>query len=174
MRYIALSKYIDSHYPNGEIEFMTSIELDYRLEQDCIRLGTIDDNLLLLMNNSLIPWLIIVPSDTLDNSLDNSTDNVIVEFDLLPTEQQIDLLKQINQLSAFLRKYFPIDKINIGSIGNVVSQLHLHIVGRSTKDYCWPDVVWGNNKQLPWEEQRLTELIEKLESFIPDSFQKHQ
>ena len=149
---------------------MTVTELDYRLEQDCIKLGTIDKNLLLLMNNSLIPWLVIVPS----NSIDKSTNSIIVEFDLLPSEQQIVLLKQINQLSAFLRKYFPVDKINIASIGNVVSQLHIHVVGRSTSDYCWPDVVWGNNKQTPWEEQQLVELIKKLESFIPDSFQKYQ
>jgi diadenosine tetraphosphate (Ap4A) HIT family hydrolase len=149
---------------------MTVIELDYRLEQDCIKLGTIDKNLLLLMNNSLIPWLIIVPS----NTIDKSTNSSIVEFDLLPSEQQIDLLKLINQLSAFLRRYFTLDKINIASIGNVVSQLHIHVVGRSTNDYCWPDVVWGNNKQVPWEEQQLAELIKKLESCIPDSFQKYQ
>ena len=149
---------------------MTPIELDYRLEQDCITLGTIDENLLLLMNNSLIPWLILVPA----NSFDKSTNNVIVEFDLLPFEQQVSLLKQTNQLSAFLRKYFPVDKINIASIGNVVRQLHLHVIGRSTNDYCWPDVVWGNNKQAPWEEQQLVELIKKLESFIPGSFQKYQ
>jgi len=147
---------------------MAPIKLDPQLEQDCINLGTINQNVLLLMNNSLIPWLILIPT----NSFDNTTGNVIDEFDLLPFEQQTSLLEQINQLSAFLRKYFQIDKINIASIGNVVRQLHLHIVGRSSNDYCWPDVVWGNNKKCPWQEQQVAELIEKLEKFIPDSFQK--
>jgi diadenosine tetraphosphate (Ap4A) HIT family hydrolase len=149
---------------------MTPIELDYRLEQDCIKLGTMAKNQLLLMNNSLIPWLIIVPSNTLHKSSNSN----IIEFDLLPFEQQVCLLKQINHLSGFLRKYFPVDKINIASIGNVVSQLHIHVVGRSTNDYCWPDVVWGNNKHVPWEEEQLAELLKMLESFIPDSFQKYQ
>ena len=149
---------------------MVATKLDYRLEQDCIKLGTINNNLLLLMNNSLIPWFILVPP----NSFDNSTASVIDEFDLLPFDLQVSLLKQINLLSTFLRKQFQVDKINIASIGNIVRQLHLHIVGRSTEDYCWPDVVWGNNKQQPWEEQQLTELIENLENFIPDSFQRYQ
>lgn len=149
---------------------MTAIKLDYRLEQDCIKLGTINNSLLLLMNNSLIPWLILIPT----NFFDSDTGIVIDEFDLLPFDQQTCHLKNINQLSAFLRKHYQVDKINIASIGNVVRQLHLHIVGRSINDYCWPDVVWGNNKHTPWQEQQLKELIENLENFIPGSFIKFQ
>ena len=118
------------------------------------------------MNNHHIPWLILVPANKTETSND--------EFDLLPRDQQIALLDQINLLSSFLRKYFKFDKLNIATIGNVVRQLHIHIVARSKDDYCWPDVVWGNNRQAPWDESKTNIITEQLESFLPDTFKKYR
>ena len=46
-------------------------------------------------------------------------------------------------ISNFIEDYFDVDKINVGAIGNIVRQLHVHIVGRSKNDHSWPNVVWG-------------------------------
>ncbi len=47
------------------------------------------------------------------------------------------------RVGSFVRAEFPVDKLNIAAIGNVVRQLHVHVVGRHAGDYCWPGVVWG-------------------------------
>ncbi|HEA26053.1 MAG TPA: HIT domain-containing protein, partial [Ectothiorhodospiraceae bacterium] len=97
--------------------------LDSRLESDCSVLGELSSgNLLLLHHNAAIVWFIVVPK----------TDKTEL-FELSPTEQQ-QLLAEINQLSAFLKEESKCDKINVATIGNIVSQLHIHIIGRNQDD----------------------------------------
>ena len=143
---------------------MEPLTLDSRLENDCLILGYLDESLVLLMNNSQIPWLILVP----DTSSAASAD----EFDLLSREQQIILLDQINLLSAFLRKYFQFDKLNIATIGNVVRQLHIHIVARSVNDYCWPGIVWGQDNQSQWTAGEVDNIRQQLATYLPGKFKK--
>lgn len=145
---------------------MKPIELDYRLDKDCIKLGYLDDSLILLMNNPQIPWLILVP-----NTCNSQSSH---EFDLLSREQQIQLLDQINLLSKFLRQHFQFDKLNIATIGNIVRQLHIHIVARSEDDYCWPAVVWGQENNASWSNEDINNLIHQMSEFIPDQFKKCQ
>jgi len=139
-------------------------KLDYRLDHDCIKLGYIDDSLLLLMNNSEVPWFILIPDTTTEESDD--------EFDLLSRDKQIALLDQINLVSQFMRKQYHFDKLNIATIGNVVRQLHIHIVARSTTDFCWPNVVWGVEHNSSWEIKEVSELVNKLLKFLPNNFEK--
>jgi len=139
---------------------MDDFNLDYRLNEDCIKLGYLDDNLVLMMNNSLVPWLILVPS----------LDSTVYEFDLLNRDQQIALLDQINQLSSFLRKQFHFDKLNIATIGNIVRQMHIHIVARSENDYCWPAVVWGAKGRQFWTDEQITRIQHQLVEFLPNNF----
>ena len=99
---------------------------------------------LLLHKNASIPWVIIVP-----------VTDVIEVFDLSPSQQQ-DLNELTKHISTYFQQKFSVTKMNIAAIGNIVSQLHVHVVGRKNGDACWPGVVWGNNyPKLEWSDQKL-------------------
>ena len=134
--------------------------LDYRLAADCYPLGTLDGAELLLMNNANFPWFILVPH----------TEHTEF-FELGRTDQQT-LLASINAISAFIKQEFSSEKLNIAAIGNIVKQLHIHIVGRNSNDVCWPGVVWGtkhrSNYALPEIERIRAALAVHLgEAFTP-------
>lgn len=84
------------------------------------------------MNDSRYPWLILVPeiSD-------------ICELTQLEWCDQTQLLREINIVSRVLQNKFRADKINVASLGNVVSQLHVHCIARYKADAAWPKPVWG-------------------------------
>jgi diadenosine tetraphosphate (Ap4A) HIT family hydrolase len=107
------------------------MELDPRLKSDCLELGNTGLCRLLLMNNRHLPWFILVP------------DTPCTEVCELDPDEQGRLWAEVNSIARFVRREFSPDKLNIAAIGNVVSQLHVHVVGRFTDDYCWPGVVWG-------------------------------
>ena len=76
--------------------------------------------------------------------------------------QQGELLELINALSLFVKNHFRVDKLNIASIGNVVSQLHVHVIGRHHADPCWPNVVWGTDRFAEYESAVVTEITANL------------
>lgn len=128
-------------------------QLDSRLENDTTLVGELESgNLLLLHNNAAVVWFIVVPK----------TDKTEL-FELQPNEQQA-LLNEINQLSAFLKTEQGCDKINVATIGNIVSQLHIHIIGRNHTDPYWPGVVWGQPTTKTWSETELQQLTGKLQA----------
>ena len=130
---------------------MSVFELDARLAEDCIVVGSLDLSLLLLMNNALLPWLILVPKCQETELTD------------LSSADQARVLAEINLLSGFLQNNYPGCKLNIAAIGNVVSQLHVHVIARQTDDFCWPDVVWGRAERKVYstaEVDRFTRLIQ--------------
>ncbi len=140
---------------------MRNFVLDSRLANDCYVLGKLDLCLLLLMNNSLVPWFILVPESP-------ETDMT----DLSKTDQSI-LLKEINLIAGFVKGNFDIPKLNIAAIGNIVNQLHIHIVGRSPSDYCWPNVVWGTKEKEPYTDERVKEITELLSEQIGNQLTSH-
>ena len=132
--------------------------LDSRLANDCLVIGRLDLSLLCLMNNSLLPWFILVPR----------TDKI--EMTDLSDIEQNRLLKEINTISGFLKKNFPVTKLNIAAIGNIVSQLHIHIVGRHPSDFCWPDVVWGTTEKQMYGNDRIIEIRNSLKQQLGSQF----
>ena len=130
---------------------MQIVELDSRLQKDSYILGTMSDSSLLLSRNAHFPWFILVP------------DTKETEFYKLDQEQQQLLLSQVNKLSAFIERRFAIDKLNIAAIGNIVSQMHIHIVGRHQKDPCWPGVVWGCDHFKAYAEGEVETIRDQLE-----------
>lgn len=111
----------------------------------------------LLMNDSRFPWLILVPR------LAGAREIVdLGQADRLQLAQEIDLA------SRALRALFPTDKLNIGAIGNIVEQLHVHIIARQRIDPAWPGVVWGFGSAVPYAaasaEARIAELKTALAS----------
>ena len=84
-----------------------------------------------LNDNSKFPWLILIPKR-----------NKITDMSDLKSKDQILLMKEIVYVSKILKKLFKTSKLNVEKIGNIVPQLHIHIIARSKKDSSWPLSVW--------------------------------
>ena len=84
-----------------------------------------------LNDNSKFPWLILIPKR-----------NKITDISDLNSKDQILLMKEIVYVSKVMKKLFKTSKLNVEKIGNIVPQLHIHIVARSKKDCSWPLSVW--------------------------------
>ena len=134
------------------------IILDPRLAEDTYRLGTFDDCLLLLSKNALFPWFILVPATQ------------EVEFHKLGTQQQVNIQQHINAVAKFIEGYFSTDKINVASIGNIVSQLHIHVIGRHQNDACWPNVAWGTSHFKAYETDEVVAIKTQLAEALNEEF----
>lgn len=130
---------------------MNNFELDPQLKKDCLVLGKLEYSHLLLLNNSLAPWFVLVPE----------TD--VTEFYKLDIDFQHKLLEEINLIADFTQQEFNISKINIATIGNVVKQLHIHVVGRHEQDYCWPGVVWGNPQKQTYKDCEINTIVKDMQ-----------
>ncbi len=84
-----------------------------------------------LNDNSKFPWIILIPKR-----------NKITDISDLNSKDQILLMKEIVHVSKIMKKLFKTSKLNIEKIGNMVPQLHIHIIARSKKDSSWPLSVW--------------------------------
>ena len=132
--------------------------LDSRLKNDCHILGKLDSTLLLLMDNAMVPWFILVPQVD------------VTEFHELQQETQLQLLEHINLLSTHLKQDLSVDKVNVAAIGNIVRQLHIHVVGRKETDFCWPNVVWGAEGRRPYTELELQEINASIKKVLGEEF----
>ncbi len=123
--------------------------LDKKLQKDCIFIKDLELSQLLLMNDSNYPWLILVPRK-----------NNLTEIIDLDQDNQIILLSEINYVSKILKKHLNVDKINIASLGNVVSQLHIHIIGRYFNDISYPKPIWGQVNSVEYDEIKISNFKE--------------
>lgn len=124
-----------------------------QLLADCHRLGTLDSGVLLLSRNASLHWFILVPDTELEDVLD------------LPAAQLPTVLADCRSVAAFLKEELGYPKVNFAGLGNVVPQMHLHILGRREDDACWPQPVWGNLPAGPeWSEAQISALWEGLAS----------
>lgn len=120
-----------------------SFVLNPQLEGDCFNLGTVENCTLLLHKNALVPWLILVP---------HTNENELYK---LEATLQSSLQNTTNKLASFIESHFKTDKLNIATIGNIVPQLHIHIIGRFIDDFCWPAPVWGQSASAIYKEEDL-------------------
>ena len=127
-----------------------SIKLHPQLSADCYQLGNINSSLLLLHKNSLVPWFILIP-DTSEKELFK-----------LPSSQQLAVNEEISILANFVDKHFSPDKLNIATIGNIVPQLHVHIIARFLHDAFWPKPVWGQADSSEYTPQQVQDIKEAL------------
>ena len=123
-------------------------ELHSRLAADCIRVGRLPLSLLLLLNDARYPWFILVPQRS-----------GIGEIFQLPESDQCQLWRESAKLSHNLMQSFHADKINIGALGNLVPQLHVHHIARFTSDPAWPGPVWGHSAPVPYEKHTISERV---------------
>ncbi len=111
---------------------MNPFELDPRLAADSDLLANGPLSQLRVMDDTRFPWLLLVPRQTA----------AIEMIDLADSDQQT-LLEEIRSAAGVLRSSFRCDKLNIGLLGNIVAQLHVHVIARTRGDECWPGPVWG-------------------------------
>lgn len=131
-----------------------AFQLSDRLKQDSFILAEDQHSFWLLLNNKNFPWFILVPKTDKEELFE------------LSEEAQNSLQSKTNKFSSFIAQNFSFDKLNIASIGNIVRQLHVHIIARTESDLCWPGVVWGT-KHVKKYKQNDVELIKKaLQNFL--------
>ena len=130
---------------------MPAFTLDPRLAADSIFIADLPLSQLRLMDDARFPWLVLVPR------LDDA-----VEWTDLDSDRQAELLSEINKAATLLRAIAPSDKLNIGALGNIVRQLHVHVVARRVGDAAWPGPVWGSGPAAPYDEATRNSRIEAM------------
>jgi diadenosine tetraphosphate (Ap4A) HIT family hydrolase len=130
---------------------MGEFHIHPRLINDCHRLGRLPSSHLLLHRNSSLTWFILVPET-------DATDLLDLDRDL-----RVALMDDAATVSRFLKKDLGYPKVNFGAIGNLVPQMHLHVIGRRPGDSCWPAPVWGHLGDAPgYHDGRVAELVRGL------------
>jgi len=129
--------------------------LDPRLAADTHLVGDLDLSRVLLMDDARFPWLILVPRRA---NLRELTD--------LDTGDQQRLLAEIDRCARVLRTLEKPDKLNIAALGNVVAQLHVHVIARRANDAAWPRPVWGFGERVPHASPELHDRLDALREVL--------
>jgi diadenosine tetraphosphate (Ap4A) HIT family hydrolase len=124
--------------------------LHQRLDQDTVLLCDWTLCQVLLMNDCRFPWLILVPK----------RDPIKEIHDLAGDDQRL-LWLEITRASEALHRSTRADKMNVGALGNLVPQLHIHVIARFESDAAWPNPVWGYGKAQAYASHDLEIMIEK-------------
>ncbi|HYQ37656.1 MAG TPA: HIT domain-containing protein [Pseudomonas sp.] len=134
--------------------------LDPRLEQDTLHMGDFPLCRLLLMNDASYPWFILVPRR-----------EEVSELFQLDEADQRSLWRETTLLAETLKDTFKADKMNVATLGNVVSQLHMHVIVRRRSDAAWPAPVWGRQPAVPYTAEQVQEVRDKLKLVLnPQDF----
>lgn len=131
-----------------------SFQLDPRLIKDGDTVLDLKLSRVLLVNNALFPWVILVPRR-----------NDIREIIELNKVDQAILMEEISLVSEVMMKMFTPHKLNIAALGNIVPQLHVHIIARYTTDTAWPSPIFGKDAK-PYPEKDYKNLMKELKKVI--------
>ena len=105
----------------------------------------------LLMNDATFPWLILVPMR-----------DGLRDFHDVASADKPALVEEIDRASGALQSLHNPDKINIAALGNVVPQLHIHVIARFTNDPAWPGPIWGEGSVMPYKNEELSNTVDAL------------
>lgn len=117
-------------------------QIDSRLAGDTLEVASLTLCQVLLLNDQRYDWLVLVPQ----------RESVTEVLDLSPPDQA-QLWREVTLVAGVLREAQPDCKLNIGALGNIVRQLHLHILLRQEGDPAWPGPVWGHSPREPYSEE---------------------
>jgi len=138
---------------------MSGFTLHERLAGDTVAVTDGPLSAILLMNDRSYPWLILVPQRL-----------GLREMHDLAASERTHLMAEIAAASRCLERLFAADKINIGALGNLVPQLHIHVVARFRNDPAWPGPVWGAFPPEPYEPGDLAARAETLRDALHQAF----
>jgi len=127
-----------------------AFSLHPKLAAGGFELGRIGGCRLLLKNNALFPWLILVPE----------VEDGIEDLHQLSPERYNEVMAAVRKVSLFVSNHFKPEKLNVACIGNQVRQMHIHIVGRSTGDPAWPGTVWAHDGKQAYHESEIEEITQ--------------
>jgi len=111
---------------------------------------------LLLKNNALFPWFVLVPE----------VEEGIEDLHQLEPARYQEVLDGVREVSRFVSTHFQPEKLNVACIGNQVRQMHIHIVGRSSNDPAWPGTVWAYDGKESYTPQQVEEIIHAAREFL--------
>ncbi|ACA16160.1 histidine triad (HIT) protein [Methylobacterium sp. 4-46] len=134
---------------------MSDFTLDPRLAADTIAVGDLPLCSVLLLDDARFPWLVLVPRREAVSEL----------TDLAPREAAA-LMEEIRVATRVMLDLAKPDKVNVGALGNVVAQLHVHVVGRFRSDPAWPGPVWGHGTRAPYPPHAAAQLVERARALF--------
>lgn len=132
---------------------MTPFTLDPRLAADTHPVGRSELSLLLLLDDARYGWCLLVPRRAAVSEV----------YELSPLDQQA-LGEESALLARAMARLFDADKMNVGALGNVVRQLHVHHVARRVGDPAWPGPVWGHSPRVPRSEGARSLVLQRLQA----------
>ena len=139
---------------------VTMFDLDERLGADTVEVIDLPLCKLLLMKDANYPWLILVPRRS----------NISEVFEL-SLEDQIQLMREASYVAQRLKDYTYAAKINVATLGNIVKQLHIHVVARFEEDLAWPGPVWGKGPAKAYSESELEKCLSDLKSLFAEKWE---
>ncbi|WP_372651575.1 HIT family protein [Halobacteriovorax sp.] len=119
------------------------MKINERISKDSEFLMTLKLSELRLLKDGDVDWFVLIP--LIEN---------MIEWSDLSEEQQVELTKEISLLTKLLKE-MGYDKVNIGSLGNIVPQLHIHVIGRKKTDRAWPGPIWGTECSNEFEHTKV-------------------
>ena len=134
---------------------MNGFELDQRLAGDTLPVTMLESGPLLVMNDRRWPWLILVPAFA-----------GAVELHELDADAARRIHQETDLVAAALKRVTNCTKINTGALGNMVRQLHIHIVARSEGDANWPGPVWGFGARVPYETGDAHQFADRIKAAL--------
>lgn len=134
-----------------------AFQLDPRLEKDTFYVGDLPLSRVLLINVVNFPWIILVPRVP-----------EVSELFELSSEQQNQYLNESNFLLQEMSALYKADKMNIANLGNMVPQLHIHIVARYQDDDAWPGPIWSFQNTENYSKTQAKIEIDKIANLIDD------
>lgn len=139
---------------------MTAIfDLDPRLSAETVLVTSWPVSRVLLQDDARFPWLILVPQRAGLSEL----------FELEPDDRH-QLAREVDAAARTLKEETGALKINVGALGNIVRQLHVHIVARREGDAAWPGPVWGKGAREPMSPDARAALLKKLQGRLSGAF----
>jgi len=131
-----------------------TFQLDPQLEKDTLFLRDLPLCHVRLMNNALYPWLVLIPRR-----------EAMAELTDLQAADRQTLLDEIAFVSQALQKHTKAYKMNIAMLGNMVRQLHVHVIARQPSDAAWPRPVWGGPAEI-YAEEKAQDVLEMLRTVL--------
>ncbi|HEX4118282.1 MAG TPA: HIT domain-containing protein [Rhizomicrobium sp.] len=102
----------------------------------------------LVMSDARYPWLVLVPRR-----------DGVTEITALEASDRAQLMDEIARAGRLVQNFPGVTKLNIGALGNLVPQLHVHVVGRRQGDPAWPGPVWGHSSAVPYDAVVLAQIL---------------
>ena len=116
------------------------MEIDKRILNDTEFLTDFELCQVRLYKDGDLDWFVLIPRV-----------EAVVDWPDLDSNQQIKLTQEIDKVCRLLKKYSKFDKINVASLGNMVPQMHIHIVARRKGDRAWPNAIWGTKSKKSYQ-----------------------